>query len=103
MANLSFKCSLKFSFSSSLSHKRFLGFHKSECFCGCDFLENITSRACLVGSGLKTIFHCSAHTQIFLKSWFSTFAVSKGSQISENKEVPSANSSTLLFKLFVRS
>ena len=33
---------------------------------------------------------------------YSTFAVSKGSHISENKEVSSANSFTLLFKLLVR-
>ena len=34
---------------------------------------------------------------------FSTFAVSKGSQISENKEVSSVNSFTLVFKLSLRS
>ena len=49
------------------------------------------------------MFHRSAYSQIFLKSLFSTFADSKGSQISENKEVLSANSLTLLFKLFGRS
>ena len=49
------------------------------------------------------MFHRSAYSRIFLKSLFSTFADSEGSQISENKEVSSANSFTLLFKLFVRS
>ena len=112
IANLSFKCSLIFNLSSSLSPKCFWVFtfsttrllkYKSGCFVECDFLKNIISWACLLGSGLKTIFHCSAYSWIFLKSLFSTFAVSKGSQISENKEVLSANSFTLLFKLFVRS
>ena len=102
MANLSFKCSLKFNFLSSFSTTR-LSKYKSRCFGECDFLEKITSWACLVRSGLKTIFYCLAHSRIFLKSLFSTFAVSKGSQISENKEVSSANNLTLLFKLCVRS
>ena len=57
----------------------------------------------LVGSGLKAIFHCLAHSQTFLKSLFSAAAVSKELQIPENKEVSSANSFTLLFKLSARS
>ena len=101
---------LKLNFSSSLSSNCFWVFtfsttrllkYKSRCFGECDFLEKITSWACLYGSGSKTIFHCSAHSQIFLKSLFSTFAVSKWSQISENKEVSSVNNLTLLFRLFV--
>ena len=112
IANLSFKCSLKLNFLSSLSLKCFWVFafpttrllkYKSGCFGECAFLEKITSWACLLGSRLKTIFHCSAHSRSFLKSLFSTFAVSKGSKISENKEVSSANNLTLLFKLSVRS
>ena len=102
MANFSFKCSLKFNFLSSFSTTR-LSKYKSRCFGERDFLEKITSWACLVRSGLKTIFYCLAHSRIFLKSLFSTFAVSKGSQISENKVVSSANNLTLLFKLCVRS
>ena len=106
------KCSLKFSLSSSLRHKWFWIFtvlntkllkYKSGCFSEHNFLENITSWVCLVGPELKTIFHCSAYLRKFLKSLFSTFAASKGSKISENKEVWSANSFILLFKLFARS
>ena len=96
ITNSSFKCSLTFSFSSSLSPKCFWIFtfsttrllkNKSGCFGEYDYLEKITSWACLVVSGLKAIFHCSAHSPFFLKSLFSTFAVSKESQIFEDKEV----------------
>ena len=59
-------------------------------------------RICLVGYGLKTIFHCLVHLWNFLKSLFIIFTVSKGSQISEDKDVSPENSSTLLFKLFIR-
>ena len=75
ITNLSFKCSLKFSFSSSLSPECFWAFtfsttrlnYKSECFGECDFPEKITSWACLVASGLKSIFHCSAFRKKFEK------------------------------------
>ena len=85
-ANFSFECSLKFSFPSSLSPRcfRVLTFSttrllkcKSGCCEECDFLKNITSWVCFVGSGLTTIFNCSAHLWIFLKSLFGTFAVFK--------------------------
>ena len=110
IGNLSFNCSLKLSFPSSFIPKCFWVFtfsstrllkYKSGCFEECDCLEKITSWAYLVGSGLKTIFHCSVHSRIFLKSLFSTLfrLVSKRWQISENKEISSANSFTLLFKL----
>ena len=66
---------LKIQFSSTLSPKCFGLFtfsttrplkYKSGCFGECDFLEKITSSACLVESGLKTAFHCSAHSRIFI-------------------------------------
>ena len=74
IANLSFKCFLKFSLSSSLSPKSFWIFtfsttrllkFKSGCFGKCDFLERNFFSAYLVGSWLKTI-HFSAVWRIFL-------------------------------------
>ena len=38
------------------------------------FLENITSCACLLGSGLKLNFHCNAHLCIFFRSSLKFFA-----------------------------
>ena len=66
-------------------------------------VEKIAFWACIVESGWKTIFHCSAHLRIyFLSHFFSLFAVSKESYISETK-VTSASNFAWLWKLFVIS
>ena len=55
-----------------------------------DFQENVTSLACLLGSGLKYIFHWKAHSLIFSKSRFSFFVDSFTSSTFEKREVSSA-------------
>ena len=73
---LSFKHSLKSSFSSIISPKWFwinISVSKKKW----DFLKKITFWACFFGSGLKCIFHCLKNFQIFPMSFFSIFSVSK--------------------------
>ena len=53
---------------------------------------------------VKKPFSIVRHIRKFLlHALLSKYEVSKGSQISENKEVPSPNGFTFLLKLFVRS
>ena len=47
----------------------------------------MTSLACLLGSGLKYIFHWKAHSLIFSKSRFSFFVDSFTSSTFEKREV----------------
>ena len=56
------------------------------------FLEKITSCACLLGSGLKLIFHWNVHLFIFFRSSFKFFADKIISWTTKNREVSSANS-----------
>ena len=63
------------------------------------FQPNITSWACLLASGLKTIFHWKAQSLIFFKSSLSYGADTIISWIAENKDVSSANTLTLEDKL----
>ena len=67
------------------------------------FFEKTTSWACLVGYGLKAIFHCSSHRRVLSRSSFSIFAVSSGSETIENKEVSSANNLTFDFRSVAKS
>ena len=68
------------------------------------FFEKITTFwACFVGSGLKTIFHCSAHPRILSRSSFSIFTVSSGSETIENKVVSLANNLTFDFRSAAKS
>ena len=59
------------------------------------FLEKITSWACLLGSGLKLIFHWKAHCFILERSLLSSKVVITESWITEKKEVSSAKSLVL--------
>ena len=67
------------------------------------FLEKITSCACLLGSGLKLIFHWNAHLFIFFRSSFKFFADKVISWTTEKKEASSANSLGFETKLSERS
>ena len=67
------------------------------------FLEKITSCACLLGSGLKLIFHWNAHLFIFFRSSFKFFADKVISWTTENREVSSANSLGFEIRLSKRS
>ena len=55
---------------------------------------------CFVGPRLKAIFRCLALSPIFLRSLFSIFAVSSGSETIENKEVSLASKLSFSFTLF---
>ena len=55
------------------------------------FLLKITCWACLLGYGLKFIFHWKVHLLISYKSLFNSFAEVPTSCITENKDVLSAN------------
>ena len=57
--------------------------------------ENRTWTACLVGSGLKLIFHRYAHWEISVRSWFNSSAEIVGSFTIENSDVSSAKNLTL--------
>ena len=59
------------------------------------FLENIASLSCLLWSGLNDIFRWYAHSDIFCKSLFNSFAEVLGSWTMENNDVSSANSFTV--------
>ena len=105
---MSYKCSLNLSFSCSLSPECFWVFtfsttrflmYESGCSEESDFLEKITSWACLVGSGLEIVFQCETDLRIFLKSLFSIFV----DFIERYHHQIVSNSLTLLFKLFVWS
>ena len=63
------------------------------------FLEKITSRACLLGSGLKLIFYWNAYLFIFFRSSFKFFAGKVISWTTKNREVLSANSLGFEIKL----
>ena len=65
--------------------------------------KKITSSACLLGSGLKLIFHWNAHLFIFFRSSFKFFADKVISWTTENREVSSANSLGFEIKLSERS
>ena len=54
--------------------------------------EKRTSWACLLGSGLKVIFHWKAQLFILFKSSFKFFADKSLSNITEKRDVSSANS-----------
>ena len=56
------------------------------------FLENMTSRACLLTSGLNDIFHLCEHWDIFCRSLFSNSAEVLLLCTTENREVSSAKS-----------
>ena len=60
------------------------------------FRLNSNSWACLQGSGLKFIFHCSVHSQIFERSWLTDYerliVLAVISSTLENKEVLTAKS-----------
>ena len=55
----------------------------------------MTSWACLLGSGLKLIFHWKAQSLIFFKSLFSSFTEVVVSCFTEHRDVSSANSFAL--------
>ena len=55
------------------------------------FLRRITSWACIVGSGLKLVFHWKAHLFISFRSLFRLLAVLLGTLIVENRDVSPAN------------
>ena len=57
----------------------------------CTLREKITPCACLVGSGLKFIFHWNAHSPIFSKSSFRSIFEASTFLIREKSEVSSAN------------
>ena len=67
------------------------------------FLENTTSWACLLRSGLKDIFHLKAHSDIFCRSLFSSFAEMLLSFTTENSDVSSAKSFTVDINLSRKS
>ena len=73
--------------------------YKLGCFGECSILVKTTFWVCLAESELKTIFYCSPHCQIFLSHYIAHILQIHILQISENKEVSSANSFTLLVKL----
>ena len=54
-------------------------------------------------SGLKTVFHCSAHRRILSRPSFSIFIVSSGSETIEKKEVSLANNLTFDFRSVAKS
>ena len=54
--------------------------------------EKISSSACLVGSGLKLIFHWNVHSRIFFKSLFRSIFEASKFLTAEKSEVSSANS-----------
>ena len=62
------------------------------------FLQKITSRAGLVGSGLKSIFDLKAHFEINERSWVRSFVLYFYSSKTLKTDVSSANTFTLLFK-----
>ena len=66
---------------------------------------NSNSWACLLGSGLKFIFHHTAHSEIFVRSLFRLIVLVVIPCMVENKEVSSAKSFGLdckpLGKLFM--
>ena len=59
------------------------------------FLEKITSWACLLGSGLKLIFHWKAHCFILERSLLSSKVVITETWITEKREISSAKSLVL--------
>ena len=60
-----------------------------------NFLENITSWACLFKKGLNEIFYLSAHSDIFGRSLFNSFVEILLSFTTERREVSSAKSFTV--------
>ena len=60
------------------------------------FLLRTISWACLLGSGLKFIFHWKAHLLIWYKSLFNSFAEVSTSCTTENKDVSSGNNLHLM-------
>ena len=66
---------------------------------GCDtffsFLLKMTSWACLLGSGLKLIFHWKSQSLIFFKSLLSSFVEVVMSCVTENRDVSPANNFVL--------
>ena len=58
----------------------------------------MNSWACFVGSGLKLIFHCRAHSFILERSLFNRLAESVILWTTENSDVSSAKSLTFEFK-----
>ena len=67
------------------------------------FQENVISTACLVGFGLKDIFHLFAHCLRRFKSSFKSLAADTGSRTTVKNDVSSAKSFTLHTRLSVRS
>ena len=57
-----------------------------------DMVWNLFLSTCLQGSGLKFIFHCTDHSEIFEKSWFKLTVLVVKSCTAENKEVLPAKS-----------
>ena len=66
---------------------------------GCDtsfnFLVKMTSWACLLGSGLKLIFHWKSQSLIFFESLLSSFVEVVMSCVTENRDVSSVNNFAL--------
>ena len=56
------------------------------------FRLNSNSWAYLLGSGLKFIFHCTSHSEIFFRSLFTLTVLVVISSLVENKELLSAKS-----------
>ena len=67
------------------------------------FRLNSNSWTCLLGSGLKFIFHCTAHSEIFVRSLFRLTVLVVVSCMVENKEVSSTKSFGLECKLLGKS
>ena len=67
------------------------------------FRINSYSRACLLGSELKFIFHCTVHSEIFVRSLFRLTVFLVISCTVENEEVSSAKSFGLDCKQFGKS
>ena len=80
-------------------------FLKTKDGCGSFFilLLKITSWSCLLGSGLKLIYHWKAHLLIFFRPSFDSLAEAFTSWTTENNDVSSAKSFTLEDKSSAKS
>ena len=69
---------------------------------GCDTFFNVLlkliSKACLVGSELKFIFHWKAQSLIFFQWLFSSFAEAVIPYVTENRDVSSTNNFALEYR-----
>ena len=59
---------------------------------GLELVFRLNSNSCLLGSELKFIFHCTAHSKIFVRSMFKSAVLVVISCTVENKEVSSVKS-----------